>query len=418
MKKSSKIIIIISSVIVALALIAGLVFGVKKARQAKAYQDNKIVVGFYEISAAQQEIFTNVIKEICGQKDFALDFCTIARDDDFEKAIVDNKINLILAPAGFAVQKAVDAADANAQAPAQATSGMFSSMRSSAIVKDNKLKALPLFFDNLEIDIEVSAFKMSGMEKLATWDDVEKFAQIQKNKDENPISFAGAEPAFLLDLLGALGEAFDGYDAYTQAAQILKDAVEAKKSGQDFNASAVAKKIFIDPDAPLPYSMYYLKQLVKKGYITTASKQLIHTDINSYIQQRVTKAFFTSLSVHRTYDVKAVSRFSTIYFPSKSAANQRHFTATTTYAVPLTTNANLSVVIEELLSAQTQETLSQQTGLAPVLANCRTPDQQADDARYWVAATNPPVAGLSREAELSDAELKSLGDEVRALVFY
>ena len=164
--------------------------------------------------------------------------------------------------------------------------------------------------------------------------------------------------------------------------------------------------------------MYYLKQLVKKGYITTASKQLIHTDINSYIQQRVTKSFFTTLSVHRTYDINAVSRFSTIYVPSKNEASLRHFTATTTYAVPLTPNQNVEFIVEQLVETETQSTLSQTTGLAPVLANCRTPDQQADDARYWIAATNAPLAGLSHEADLSESELNRLADEVRVLVFY
>ncbi len=164
--------------------------------------------------------------------------------------------------------------------------------------------------------------------------------------------------------------------------------------------------------------MYYLKQLVKKGYITTASKELIHRDIGSYIQQRVTKAFFTTLSVHRTYDPMAVSRFSTIYVPSKNEAGLRHFTATTTYVVPLTTSQNVEYIIEQLVETETQTTLSQITGLAPVLANCHTPDQQADDARYWVAATNSPLAGLSHEAELTDEEIKALGKEIRTLVFY
>ena len=419
MKKKNVIIVMLVCCCLILG-IAGSIFGLKHYRNKKEIDDRKINIGFYELNQSQQQIFTQIVQDICSQNELTVNFYTIEKEQDYPKEIKDKKINLILTPAGFAVQKAVDAAAKDVSIPADTTSGMFTSMRQAVIQNDGAIKAIPLIFDNLEINIEISAFKMSGLERIATWEDIEKFAQIEIAREEidSPISFAGAEPAFLLDLLGALGEAFDGYDAYNQAAQILKDAVDAKKTGQDFNASAVAKKIFIDPDAPLPYSMYYLKQLVKKGYITTASKQLIHTDINSYIQQRVTKAFFTSLSVHRTYDVKAVSRFSTIYFPSKSAANQRHFTATITYAVPLTTNANLSVLIEELLSAQAQETLSQQTGLAPVLANCRTPDQQADDARYWVAATNPPVAGLSREAELSDAELKSLGDEVRALVFY
>lgn len=419
MKKNVKLAIICCVAgICVIAAVCGIIFSTKKSRTQSEFEKSKVTVGFYNLDDAQQKSFTQIVSELCEEKNIPVNFFKIEKDDDFSKQITENKINLVLAPAGFAVQKAVDAADKNVSILADTTSGMFTSMRQAVIQSDGAIKAIPLIFDNLEINIEISAFKMSGMEQIATWNDIEQFAQIQKRELDYPVSFAGAESDFLLDLLGALGEAFDGYEAYNRAAEILKDAVAAKKDGAVFDAATVANKIFIDPDAPLPYSMYYLKQLVKKGYITTASKELIHRDIGSYIQQRVTKAFFTTLSVHRTYDVNAVSRFSTIYVPSKNEAGLRHFTATTTFAVPLTTSQNVEYIIEQLVETETQSTLSQITGLAPVLANCRTPDQQADDARYWVAATNAPLAGLSREAELTDEEIKALGNEIRTLVFY
>lgn len=397
--------------------ITGLILGVIKIHNNKALQ-NKIIVGFYDISKENEKVFTNIIQEICGQKEFEVIFHTLNEDEDFSKQINDKKINLIFSPAGFAVQKAINETAGDNTVPLEVLDGLFSSMRSSVITKDNKIKAFPLVFDNLEIDIETSAFSMSGMKSLATWDDIEKFAENQKGYILAPISLAGAENVFLLDLMGAMGEALEGYEAYNTAAKILQNAAEEKKSGQDFNAVLTAKKLFIDPEAPLPYSLYYIKELVKKGYITQASRELVHKDINSYIEERVTSGFFTSLSVHRTYNTKAVSRFSSIYFPSKQKTEQRYFTANITYAVPLTKNQKVAGLIEELLSNSIQEKLSQQTGLAPVLANCRTPDQQANDARFWIAATNAPLAGLGHEAELSKEDLAKLADEIRALVFF
>ena len=66
-----------------------------------------------------------------------------------------------------------------------------------------------------------------------------------------------------------------------------------------------------------------------------------------------------------------------------------------------------------LLSAR-----SSQIEPTSILANCRTPDQQANDARFWIAATNAPLAGLGHEAELSKEDLAKLADEIRALVFF
>ena len=255
---------------------------------------------------------------------------------------------------------------------------------------------------------------MSGMKAIRSWKDIEEFCAIQKNKGDFPVSFAGSDTLFLLDLLGALGEAFEGEAAYNKAAEILS----LQASLSTFDAKEVADQLFIVPDAPLAYSIYYLKKLIEKGYVTPSSQYLKHSDINSYIQQRVTNLFFTRLSVHRTYDIKAIDRYSSIYVPSAKTPENRHFTATITYAVPLNSkNKNLNSLIEYLLSSQTQGALSQMTGLAPVLANCPTPDQQADDARYWVAATSTPVAGLGHEAFLTSEQQKELQAAILNLLF-
>ena len=60
--------------------------------------------------------------------------------------------------------------------------------------------------------------------------------------------------------------------------------------------------------------------------------------------------------------------------------------------------------------------MSRATGLAPVFAQCRTPDRQADDVRYWVAATNAPLAGLSREVALSKKQKDELAQDLAAKI--
>ena len=65
---------------------------------------------------------------------------------------------------------------------------------------DGKVKALPLLFDNLEIDINISEFKMSGLDRIATWKDIEQLARKIHTEEYAPISFAGA----VFDALKAL----------------------------------------------------------------------------------------------------------------------------------------------------------------------------------------------------------------------
>lgn len=407
MKKTNLFYLLI--IFVALIAAVSIIFGIS-SRKSK----NSITIGFYNSTENVASSLSTLVKRYSESPNIKTNFYFFNSDSDISEQVRKNKIDLIIAPAGYAVKKAIALADEECSYPKEKLSEMFSSMQQSAIIKDEKIKALPIIFDNFEIDIEKSTFYMSGMKSISTWKDIEEFCAIQKKKGEYPVSFAAADTLFLLDLLGALGEAFEGEAAYNKAAEILS----LQASLSTFDAKDVADKLFIVPDAPLAYSLYYLRKLVEKGYVTPASQYLKHSDINSYIQQRVTNLFFTKLSVHRTYDIKAIDRYSSIFVPSKTNPENRHFTANITYAVPVNSkNKNINSLIEYLLSSQAQGELSEMTGLAPVLANCPTPDQQSDDARYWVAATSTPLAGLSYEAELTDTQKEALRDAILSLLF-
>ena len=418
MKKNHKIIICIISLICVIAAITAIIFTSNKQMTLKKKQAETVVVGFYDLPDSQKNAFTEVITKLCSSNEIPVSFYNIQKESDFTTQINENKINLVLAQSGYAVKNAVEAASTEAQINPDLLSGMFSSAQNSLITTDKKIKALPVLFDNMEINIETSEFYESGLQNVATWDDIQELSVILQKKLKYPVSLAGAEPVFLLDLLGALGEAFEGEEAYESAATILQEAAETKKAQGKFDALETVNKIFINPDAPIPYSLYFLKQLSKKGFITPSAKDLIHQDIDSLIELRQTDIFFTTLSVHRTYDEQALSRFSTIYIPSQTNLSKRHLTATATYAVPLSESKNIATVIEGLLSYENQSQISTLTGLAPVLANCSTPDQQANDARFWIAASSTPFAGLGHEAELSDSDLQSLAKEIQVLLFY
>ena len=72
---------------------------------------------------------------------------------------------------------------------------------------------------------------------------------------------------------------------------------------------------------------------------------------------------------------------------------------------------NRNLTLEEI-----QENLSRGTGVAPVLAQCRTPDKQANDARYWIAATTTPLPGLANEVYLTAEQKKVITAEIIARI--
>lgn len=408
------LVISLITALVIIILILTVIFGLKKSSR----KSDLINVGFYNIGAAQEKAFTELLTEISKSENQKIYFYTFNSETAIKDQIQKNHINLILAADGYALENSLPFVKNDVDIPYTFTSGMYSSMREAVVTSDGKIKALPLLFDNLEIDINISEFKMSGLERIATWKDIEQLARKIHTEEYAPISFAGADSVFLLDFIGAMGEALEGVDAYNKTAEILKKSVSNGVESDSFDAEELYNQLFIVPDAPLPYTFYYLKQLVEKGLISKASREFVQQDINSMANYRKTDIFITTLSAHRTFEGRSLSAFSSIYVPSNRTPDQRAFTATTTYAVPLVSNEKTSFIVEKLIAPEVQESLCRTTGLAPVLSNSRVPDKQSDDARYWIASTTKPLAGLGHEASFTSAQLKQLSSVILDKLFF
>ena len=167
---------------------------------------------------------------------------------------------------------------------------------------------------------------------------------------------------------------------------------------------------------PLYDALQFLRTWVQERLIAADSFNMDKQTVGAFMQNNLASVVIMSLADHRSINHDAIEPFVSVYFPSELSADRRHFIAPVFYAVPFSKNAKGMALIAKLISPESQESLSYATGLAPVLARCRTPDKQADDARYWIAATNEPLPGLSRETTLSDEQLQSLGIALSALI--
>lgn len=386
-----------------------LVLGISSCSKGNNKPKKNIIVSFYKVDSASRDALKIVLADIAEQKDIKITFNEVGQLPASAKTKV--KSDIVITSAGYGVKQILEFKQEKSALNSEILKGLFQSMKDSVIYKDNDIQAVPLFFDNLEINIEKSEFKTCGMKGINTWKDIEKFCGIQKNKIEYPVAFAGAEPVLLLDILGAIGEGLDGYDSYLKAADIFNNADK-----ENFDSVSLARQLLVEPDAPLKNTFSSINNLFKQGYMNPASTKFINRDINSFAQARRVNLFITNLSTHRKMDTNSVERYSSIYVPSRNNSVNRHFTANITYAVPMNSNKTVHTIFEELLSVNNQEQLVNATGLAPVLAMCKTPDQQSDDARYWVAATEAPVAGLGHEVDLSAEQLFQLAENICGLL--
>lgn len=353
-----------------------------------------------------------------------------------ENQLCEKNISMLFTEAGWKVSEAVKTAEKinsgkkRIHLPELNTSllsGMTTSMQKSAIIKEKTLSAIPVLINHLELNIELPSLRSSGREEILTWKDFEAFARQQAQHVQGPVLFGGEDSVFFLDFLGAVCESLDGTKNYEKAVEILREAEIASANaaaGEKMDYAEVVDKLVNYGDSPLYNTIVLLNSYYKKGLINQSSFNLKPKNLQLLFRAREQKLIFTTLSARRPFESKTMSAYLSIFVPSENAPGSRTFTANITYAIPVVQQKNKKAnkAVCELAAAITseelQENFSRSTGLAPANRTCRTPDVQAADVRYYIAATNPPLAGLGHEANLPASDLQKLCAELRTLIMY
>ena len=372
-------------------------------------------IAFYGISESQISGLKTIITEICEKEHLSFEYVVLDSEKRLENQIpLSRKPQILFTTAGYPLESALDIASKKGGVEPELTAGMTSSVRSAVRYLDlsQKIIALPIVTSHYEVDIETAAFRNSGMRAINTWKDVEDFLKIQKRRVEYPIVFAGSDSDTFLDMIGAFCESIEGADAYEQAVDILSE------GAKHFDAIKLAKELCDNPDSPLITTVRMLSSWYKNGFIHPGTFSFKNADVEAFAQSKLSSVLFMPLEQHRVFNQEAISRFTSIYFPSSRTASSRVFTGKMIYAIPMIKSKDAETLVSHLVQKEYQEDLSRASGLAPVLAQCRTPDKQADDARYWIAATTAPLAGLSSEVYLSKEQKTKLSAEIAAKIRY
>lgn len=400
LNQRNKKILICTAAGILLLLIAGGIFLLTPSKN--------FTIAFYRVDEKQRQGITQVINDIAAKNNIQVLYVEYNPEKSIKDEIpLAKKPNIVLTTSGFALETAIDKASKKASLPPELSQGMTSSMRAGIKQAEGKITALPILSSHFEVDIDLAEFQNSNTKYINTWNDVEKFMREQKRKKESPMIFAGGNADTLLDIMGAMAESIDGTESYTEAAKIIRTTDNPVKT---------AIKLCDEPNSPLATSVKQLKSWYKLGFIHPGTFSLQQNDVEAFASSRLSSVLFMSLENHRACAQKTISRYTSIYFPSEHGANSRIFTGKTYYAIPLVKSTKAEKILSELVSPESQEALSRATGLAPVLAQCRIPDKQADDARYWIAATAVPLPGLSNEAYLTKQQKTAIAAEIASRI--
>ncbi len=291
--------------------------------------------------------------------------------------------------------------------------GMTTSVKATAYSANGKITGVPLLIDNYEIDVNLNAFKNSGIPAVNFWNDIERLAEKTKSPSIVPVLFSAGNDEMLINVFGALVESLSGVQAWKSLVEKLKILSDSGNVTVSACSELVSKMTQEDGELFKTGSMIHSWK--DAGIIPKNISQITFKDINAYMTANLTAITFMTLSQHRTIEYKTISQYSSIYYPSTSYADERHFSSPVVLAVPLSKNKITRNSIQ-LMANSLQSSLCSQTGLAPAQANCSTPDKQSDDVRYWVAASAVPLPALSDAAFTKKTEKAAFASALRSLL--
>lgn len=253
--------------------------------------------------------------------------------------------------------------------------------------KENLL-FLPFLYDFYQIDVNYELFKLSNVPTISTWSDFTTFASAISEKTSAPIIFAGGDDVEFLNTIGIITEALTNSTNYDL---LINKFLDCKN---DITKIQTLLEEECLPNGLLYNTLVELKSLLSKKIIPSKVFSFSKKDVLFHLDNTLCGAAFLTLSEHRTIDRQVINKYKSIYCPAIDISSIRNFSAPEYVVVPLKKSKKSFDYLNSF--AQLQQTkLATETGLCPVQKNCIVPDKQADDVRYWLAASNGPTLPLS-----------------------
>ena len=397
-----------------------------------AFKNYKPSVAFYNIDSSTQQIILSMLDDDYKTVVLNSDIPLSAQKSDFKNCsliftqadydVIDfcnssKKVNTV--PADFLGGMPSTVVDFTNLINGNETSGKSISGKTASGAGANssqpQIKLVPILFDFYQIDIDFAAYKdfssKNSNRPLNYWDDFAEFLEFYAKIKKNPLAFYGKDEKNLLAITGMIAEALTADEnaptLYENFCSALYQAYKTDIANENYqntnknkNPTAQENSNFqnvrqIIEEACSPNGFLYpaiteLSKMVKNQNLEKNTFQLDQNEMYFYLENGLSVSAFLKLSEHRKIDHKIINKFSSIYFPSKTDRVSRKFAAPCICVIPLKNKAKITNQIEQLCNNRQTE-LSTRTGLSPVQKNCSVADHQADDVRYWIAASDGPV---------------------------
>ena len=371
---------------------------------------NKVKIGFYGISEVQQTAFKKELKDMKKNSNSAIRIKYKVFDSTIPLSSQNTKhCDLILTKSG----KTVTEITSDFSKGKKERVAFDKNLNSGTTVNINnltnrlesgKLSDVPVLMDNIEIDLNKEYINKTKTKNIATLNQLEQFALKEKNDLPFVFAFNGENPSSYLDFISICVESLSGKESLVSAEAIINSTTDGN---YDMNSLCAQE------NSPLYDTVRMIQAWEKDGVLTSDVYKMSDKTVHALMQNNNVPVVVTTLSDHRTIEANVISKYESLpelseqrtpYVPSFRSNANRSSVCSAITLVPVSNKRKNKAIARYLLSRSTQERLSRSTGLSPVLAQCKTPDIQADDARYWISAVSTASLSLADSAFASDAE--------------
>lgn len=376
----------------------------------------KPVAAFYGISEKNQEAIVSVLQRSVKTGKKSVPFKIVTLDDNLslEKALKKSKADLLFVEKGLNCEYAQKKAEKRHTGLSETVlDGMISHVVKAAPLSKGKVTAVPLLMDNYELIVNLEKYNASSVDKLVTIEEAENLAKITKSSTPYRFVFASGDDKEFIDIFGAFVELTAGKEAYDSAVNKIRQNIASGKSS--FNSYVELINELSMNGGEFSEAVALLSKWKQAEILPKNISNIQLRDIKSFAASNLCTMAVISLSDHRSFDRSIISQYGSTFIPSLKEGDKRSFCVPLIMGLPLSKNKTVQTALYKLADGL-QSDLSFSTGLAPVQSKVAVPDVQADDVRFWVAASETPSVPLSSALFVTKQQRAVFAEALRMVI--
>lgn len=368
--KKRNLFICISAVILAGALIAGIIIGTSVNKRKKT-----TVVGFYDLP----EEYVEAIKEtIIGNTQGNYKFIELT-EKDLESPKLSKKIDMF---AGFNDANTWALKDKSIPLSNGIKERIPSTFKNSRYYtnKDGDMVILPIAVDVFETAMLRTPITLHKIPQPKTIDDYGNFAHTALNYYAVPFIIAGEKDINVNSLISLFVQSYGGRDGYNNVVNKLSNITDFSTINDIEIGGDAADDITIGTIISI------LKDWQNKNYLPGEWKILTEEQTCNFIEDNRTTVCFMNLSEHRNKPSPNIEYYNVVDFPIETAKKNVSIQPVVVMLSLNNTEAT-RIALNRLTTTEAQTFISLKTRLGPAMLKGVSCDIQADDARYFATST-------------------------------